>query len=254
MQFLTADPATPVPDSPEYHQVAEADVRKVLSSVNPNKAKGPDNISTRVLKICACDLAPVFSHIFNQSLRECKVPELWKTSTIIPVPKKSSASEPNDFRPVALTPPVMKCLERLVLRHLLQQCQDQLDQYQFAYKKKRGVEDASTLLMHAISEHLEKPGCFAKVLFIDFSSAFNTMRPSILLNKLETFGIDPTLRLWILDYLRRRPQRVKVNGSLSSVHLTNIGAPQGCVLSPVLFTIYTNDHQSSDTVTKVIKY
>ena len=148
----------------------------------------------------------------------------------------------------------MKCLERLVLRHLLRQCQDHLDQLQFAYKKKRGVEDASTLLIHTITEHLEKPGCFAKVLFIDFSSAFNTMRPSILINKLQIHGVDSNLLLWILDYLRHRPQSVRVNESLSAVRFTNIGAPQGCVLSPVLFTIYTNDHQSADPVTKVIKY
>jgi hypothetical protein len=91
-------------------------------------------------------------------------------------------------------------MERLVLRHLLQQVDNQLDAYQFAYKRKRGVDDASTLLIHTISEHLEKPGNYARVMFLDFSSAFNTMRPSILISKLESLNVSYNLQKWIITY------------------------------------------------------
>jgi hypothetical protein len=216
---------------------------------------GPDNISPRLLKTCAQDLAHIFKVIFNQSLHNCKVPELWKTSIIVPVPKKQTAHELNDYRPVALTPTIMKCMERLVLRHLLHHCEDQLDEHQFAYKSRRSVDDATTLLVHKISQHVDTPGHYARVLFADFSSAFNTMRPSILLDKLQSIGVDDHLRLWILNYLRHRSQCVRVSASITSTKRhTNIGALQGCVLSPVLFMIYTNDHKAPNESSMIIKY
>ncbi|KAI5086414.1 gastrula zinc finger protein XlCGF28.1-like [Silurus meridionalis] len=63
-------------------------------------------------------LADVFTDIFNISLGSATVPTCLKTTTIIPVPKKSSVSCLNDYRPVALTPIMMKCFERLVMRHI----------------------------------------------------------------------------------------------------------------------------------------
>jgi hypothetical protein len=148
----------------------------------------------------------------------------------------------------------MKSLERLVLRQLLQHVEPQMDALQFAYKRQRGVEDASSLLIHYISEHLEKPGNYARILYIDFSSAFNTMRPSTLISKLLDMNVNPALCKWVLDYLRQRPQRVRVNNTLSALKHTCIGAPQGCVLSPVLFTIYTDNHRSADPSVRIVKY
>ena len=63
-------------------------------------------------------LAPVLQYLFNLSLHLETIPVLWKTSCIVPVPKKTTPSGLNDYCPVALTSPVMKVLERLVLAHL----------------------------------------------------------------------------------------------------------------------------------------
>ena len=114
------------------------------------------------------------------------MPNLWKTSTIIHVPKKANASELNDYRPVALTPVVMKSFERIVLNKLLSVVGPSLDKYQFAYKKHRGVEDATITVLNAIHEHLDKQGTYVHALMVDFSSAFNTIIPSILVAKLDT--------------------------------------------------------------------
>ena len=125
-------------------------------------------------------------------------------------------------------------MEHFVLRLLLQQCEDQPDVHQFVYKRQQSVEDATTLLVHKIAEHVGTPGhyIYARVLFVDFSSAFSTMRPSILLEKLQQLGVDDHLCLWILNYLSHRSQYIQVNSSMAStIRHTNIGAPQGCVLS-----------------------
>ncbi|KAI3373538.1 hypothetical protein L3Q82_022142, partial [Scortum barcoo] len=82
------------------------------------QAAGPDGITPRILKTCASQLSPVLGHLYNLSLSQEKVPMLWKTSCLVPVPKKSRPSDPADYRPVALTSHVMKVLERLVLAQL----------------------------------------------------------------------------------------------------------------------------------------
>ena len=65
---------------------------------------------------------------------------------------------------------------------------------------------------------------------------------------------DKQLSNWILNYLQGCKQQVRINSTISAAAVTNIGAPQGCVLSPVLFTIYTNNHRSAEPHTVAVKY
>lgn len=96
-------------------------VRQELRRLRPRKAAGPDRLCPRLLKACAAELAGPLQHIYNQSLHSGKVPTLWKTSCIIPIPKKGRPRDPEDFRPVVLTSHLMKTLERLVLHIITSQ-------------------------------------------------------------------------------------------------------------------------------------
>ncbi|KAI4872705.1 hypothetical protein NFI96_006629, partial [Prochilodus magdalenae] len=131
-----------------------ADVRKTLRRVNPRKAAGPDNIPARVLREYADQLTDVFTDIFNISLSSATVPTCLKATTIIPVPKKSSVSCLNDYRPIALTPIIMKCFERLVLRHIKTLLPPSLDPLQFAYHPNRSTDDAISTTLHLALTHL----------------------------------------------------------------------------------------------------
>ncbi len=122
-------------DTPPNDQVlclSAADVRKTLSRINPRKAAGPDNIPGRVLKDCAAQLTDVLTDIFNTSLSQAVVPTCLKSTMIIPVPKKSPVSCLNDYRPIALTPIIMKCFERLVMQKIKTSLPNTLDPLQFA--------------------------------------------------------------------------------------------------------------------------
>ena len=165
----------------------------------------------------------------------------------------------NDLRPVALTSVAMKCLEKVVLQNILPICQPCLDPCQFAYKSKRSVEDAILLFTNNVYSHLDVPKSYVRTLFIDFSSAFNTIQPHLLIPKLLNMGLNKCTSLWILEFLTQRPQFVYLKSDndvtcQSSIIITNTGAPQGTVLAPILFSIYTNDCVKTYDNIPFIKY
>ncbi|KAK3539575.1 hypothetical protein QTP70_010270 [Hemibagrus guttatus] len=237
---VTARKTIPSPED-QVLCLTTADVRKTLCRVNPQKAAGPDNIPGRMLRECAEQLADVFTDIFNISLSSAVVPTCLKTTTINPVPKKSPVSCLNDYRPVALTPIIMKCFERLVMKQIKDLLPPSLDPMQFAYHPNHSTDDVITTTLCLALTHRDNKDSYVRMLFIDFSSAFNTIIPQHLTEKLSLLGINTFLCNWILDFLTGRPQSVRIGNSTSSATTLNTGAPQGCVLSPLLFTLLTHD-------------
>ncbi len=234
--------------------LSAADVRKTLSRINPLKAAGPDNIPDRVLKGCAAQLTDVLTDIFNTSLSQAVVPTCLKSTTIIPVPKKSPVSCLNDYRPIALTPIIMKCFERLVMQKIKTSLPNTLHPLQFAYRPNRSTDDAISTTLHLALTHLENKDSYVRMLFIDFSSAFNTIIPQQLINKQNLLGLNNSLCNWILDFLTGRPQSVRVGHNTSSTTTLSTGAPQGCVLSPLLFTLLTHDCTAKFSSNHIIKF
>jgi len=129
-------------------------VRSTLRSINVNKAAGPDKVPGCTLKSCADQLAGVFTSIFNLSLQQAVVPTCQKLTTIIPVPKKRSVKCLNDYRPVALTPIIRKCFEKLVLSYIKANIPADLDSLQFTYCRNRSAEDAISIALYTSLTHL----------------------------------------------------------------------------------------------------
>ncbi|XP_072564408.1 integral membrane protein GPR180-like [Paramormyrops kingsleyae] len=236
------------------HMASEDEVRQVFKKNKRRKAPGPDGVTPACLKTCADQLAPIFTQIFNRSLELCEVPSCFKRSTIIPVPKKPKITGINDYRPVALTSVVMKSFERLVLDYLKDFTGPLLDPLQFAYRANRSVNDAVNMGLHYVLQHLDKPGTYVRILFVDFSSAFNTIVPSLLHPKLTQLSVPSSVCQWITSFLTDRQQLVRMGKITSSTRMTNTGAPQGCVLSPLLFSLYTNDCTSKGPSVKLLKF
>uniref|UniRef100_A0A8C9VFB8 Reverse transcriptase domain-containing protein n=1 Tax=Scleropages formosus TaxID=113540 RepID=A0A8C9VFB8_SCLFO len=234
--------------------VSIADVARSFRRVNTRKAAGPDGIPGRVLRVCAVQLAGVFTDIFNLSLSHSVVPLCFKTSTIVPVPKQSKITCLNDWRPVALTSIVSKCLERLIRDYICSLLPASLDPLQFAYRNNRSTDDAIAFTLHTVLSHLEKKNTYVRMLFIDYSSAFNTIVPSKLSVKLRTLGLNNSLCSWILDFLTGRRQVVRMGRNISSPLTLNTGAPQGCVLSPLLYSLYTHDCVATHSSNAIVKF
>ncbi|XP_059831519.1 uncharacterized protein LOC132397158 [Hypanus sabinus] len=205
--FLPSDQPAPI--------IGLEQTRRTLARVNPRKAGGPDNIPGCVLKEHADVLADVLTDIFNISLSQAIVPRCFKTSTIIPVAKKSVVACLNDYHPVTLTPIVMKCFEWLVKPHITASLPSLLDPLQFAYCPNHSTEDAISTTLHTVLSHLDNKDTYARILYIDFSSAFNTIIPQRLVEKLSLLGLNTAMCRWILDFLTERSQSVRVGRNIS---------------------------------------
>ncbi|KAK1788004.1 hypothetical protein P4O66_016477, partial [Electrophorus voltai] len=235
--------------------ITESDVRRVFKRVNTRKAVGPDGICGRVLKACTDQLAPVFTDIFNLSLTLGIVPSSFKRSTIVSVPKKPRPSGFNDYRPVALTSVVMKCFEKLVRDFITSSLPASMVPLQFAYCHNRSTDDAIAHVLHTTLTHLDKGrGNYVKMLFVYYSSAFNTIIPSLLTTKWEDLRLHTSLCDWISNFLTDRPQSVRVGNCASSTLTLSTGAPQGCVLSPLLYSLYTYNCTATSSSNIIVKF
>ena len=140
----------------QVDDVCEEEVKKVFSSIKEGKSAGPDGVHGKLIKRCSEQLAGIFTTIYQMLINLKMFPTSWKLAKIIPVPKTQHARELNDFRPIALTPILAKCFEKIIRKRLLTDVSKSLDPLQFAYKAKRGAEDACITLFNLISNHLEK--------------------------------------------------------------------------------------------------
>ncbi len=170
-------------------------------------------------------------------------------STIVPIPKKNKITCLNDWRPVALTPIFSKCFEKLVRDYICSVLPASLDPLQFAYRSDHSTDDAIAFTLLSPTWKIRTP---VRMLFVDYSSAFNTIVPATLVAKLQTLGINRSLCSCILDFLTGRCQVVRMGNNTSSPQILNTGAPQGCILSPLMYSLYTQDctatHRSNDIV------
>lgn len=138
-----------------------------------------------------------------------RVPILRKTSCVVSVPKITNPMEFLHYRPIALTAQLIKVFERLVLNHIKEVMCAAVDKLQFAYKTGVGVDDAIIDLLHKSLSHLETPDNTVRIMFFDFSTAFN-MQPTLLRSKMVNVGVYKSMVSWLSDYLSNRPQYVRM--------------------------------------------
>ena len=134
--------------------------------------------------------------MFQQPLHCQTVPGIWKESEIRPIPKgRNTPTAAKYLRPIALTSVLVKVMERMVLQHMSETLQ--ADETQYAYRAHRGTMDAILDLTDSIIQHNGRSsGNYTRCLFVDFSSAFNTVIP----NSLRYLYTSMPTQMWLDGY------------------------------------------------------
>ena len=231
------------PDKCPSHLLCnESEVYDLLVGVDVTKSTSPDNIAGRMLKSTVCSITPAVTALFNQTIRQGKIPKDWKTARITPVPKASDHTQVENYRPISILPILSKLLERHIYNCLMKHLNDHhpLSDNQWGFT--RGKSTVGALLTAVDSWHqLLDSRTDICAVFFDLRKAFDSVPHRLLLNKLYRLGVDPYLLQWIVSYLCERTQSVCINGSSSEPLSVVSGVPQGSVLGPLLFLIYTDD-------------
>ena len=217
-------------------------VAKLLSDLQSHKAHGPDGIPAYLLKETATSMAPLLTLIFKASLHQHQLPTDWKTALIFPIFKKGLRKSPANNRPVSLTCIPCKIFEHVLYSSIYKylEANSILCASQHGFRKNRSCETQLVTTIHDIATHLNS-GNQVDVLFLDFSKAFDKVPHKRLLYKLNYYGIRGPYLEWIEQFLTDRLQQVVVENKFSALTPVISGVPQGSVLSPLLFLLFSND-------------
>ena len=239
---LLSDTGNRAPYLDEFSPVTSETVEKQLRSIDTSKASGSDGISGLLLKRCATVLAPSLTRIFNTSIVAGTVPHLFKKATITPIHKSGDKSQAGNYRPISLLPIVSKILEKVVSTQFKEYLNEHkfLPSEQFAYRQGHSAEGAVTLVVNNVLLARDANLCTGLVFaIVDLSKAFDRVQHQQLVNILAGVGVEGTALDWFVSYLSDRRQQVKSGISLGEVKVCSRGVPQGSVLGPLLFTLYT---------------
>ena len=225
-------------------ELATVDEVQDILLKSPSKHCDLDSLPTWLLKEHAPDMAPLLTLVINDSLSSGKVPDKFKEAIVIPTLKKPSLNKEDlgHYRPVSNLNFCGKLLEKVVASRLNRflSVNHLLESHQSAYRVFHSTETALTKVYNDIALALDERKVAGLVL-LDLSAAFDTIDCEMLLDRCEhEFGLRDTVLRWLKSYMTNRKQSVSISGHLSHSRTLSCGVPQGSILGPLLFIMYTS--------------
>ena len=229
-------------------------VRHFLRNLKSSKSSGDEAFPTRLYKVLADSIALPVAVIFASSIQQRVFPNAWKNGVIVPLPK----TNPTDLlklRQVTLLSPLSKMMEKLVL-HSVQPFFDRCYGLgQHGFRKCVSTTTALIDIMNSVMTYYDdnRISCIALISF-DLSQAFDSVDHELLIRKLIECNFPTGFVMWLANYLSNRFSQVRLRSVKSRSFCVSRGVPQGSVLGPPLFCVYTSDFFPKFSTSKLVRY
>ena len=214
-------------------------------------------MSFNVIRKCCGELCEPFKYLLDLSIVKGIFPDDLKIAKATLIYKADNSSNVSNYRPISVLPCFSKTLERIMYNRLQKYLKDQNILYdkQFGFQTGHSIDHAIAQLVGQIYEAFEK-NVYSLGVSIDLSKAFHTVVDhSILLRKLELYGITDKNYAWIKSYLSNRLQYIQVDENCRTEYrVVKCGVPQSSILGPLLFLLYVNDVKNTSFVLDLIMF
>ena len=239
----------------QFHNITQTALERIIDHFKSKTSTGHDGLSMKLMKDLKHVLIEPLTIIINQMLNTGIFPDKLKIGRIIPLYKKGDDNLFENYRPISLLPAISKIFEKVIFIQLHTYCKDNniLYQSQYGFREDHSTELAALEVIDRIIQSMDNDDIPLNV-YLDLSKAFDTLDHSILLEKLQYYGITGTSLKLFHSYLSNRKQFVDFDGTRSRTLDIETGVPQGSVLGPLLFIIYVNDISEASALFKAINY
>lgn len=225
----------------QFDEFTEGEIKEAFRRLSNKKSSGMDNISGYFIKKFDQVLTPYIVLLFNNIIKENKIPSTWKIAKIIPVHKKGSFDDINNFRPVSNLNSLAKVFELCLLQRIEKLDQDSLHGvHQHGFRTSHSTVTAMAELVDNICDSRDQRNVVG-VYSVDLTAAFDLLQKE----KLVQIMIEKSLPGYIIrtihSYLENRSGYVQIKEARSCVREIKAGCIQGSILGPLLFNIYTSN-------------
>ena len=239
--------------------ITQLEAEDIVRKLPKTMSYGHDRISNILLKSLVTSISFPLCSIFNQNIVEGKFPSEIKHAEVIPVYKGKEFDKVVKYRPVSLLITISKVLEKAIYVWVYQFLEQHKVLYNshYGFRSKRSCEQAILELTGRILDVKNKE-MHSAAMFLDLSKAIDTLDHSILLKKLDLYGIRGVCNDWFRDYLNGRKLVCRLTTDTGAIRSGTFdityGTAQGSCLDPLLFILFCNDIQLIPTYSKIILF